>query len=60
MNIPSNSSGYGKVHINIQGAIREMEAMSKESKLIKTGTIIKDSEIIDGHILLVSPASEKQ
>jgi membrane protein implicated in regulation of membrane protease activity len=60
MNIPGESSGFGKVHINIQGAMREMEAMTKESEMIKTGTIIKVNKIIDGHILLVSPTSEKK
>ena len=57
MVIPKKGSGFGKVHINVQGALREMDAISNGNKEIPVGTVIKVLEVIDEHILLVT---EKQ
>ncbi len=54
MPIPADGSGIGRVQINIQGGIREMEAMTHDLAALPTGTIVRVVEIIDGHILLVT------
>jgi hypothetical protein len=54
MNIPPKGEGIGKIQINIQGAMREMSAISNEEELLKMGTVVKVLEVIDGHILLVT------
>ena len=54
MNIPPKGEGIGKIQINIQGAMREMSAISNEEELLKMGTVVKVLEVIDGHILVVT------
>ena len=59
MPIPAEGLGIGRVQINIQGGIREMEAMTNDETTLPTGTIVKVLEIIDGHILLVTKHNPK-
>ena len=54
MNVPPNGEGIGKIHITIQGSMREMSAITNETEMIKMGTVVKVLEVIDGHILLVT------
>lgn len=54
MPIPADGAGIGRVQINIQGGIREMEAMTNDDATLPTGTVVRVTEIIDGHILLVT------
>lgn len=53
MRIPANGEGMGKVQINIQGSVRELDAIAGENQELSTGTVVKVVEIIDGHILKV-------
>jgi hypothetical protein len=41
LTIPANKGGYGKIQIKIEGALRELDAVSKDSQKLKTGTIVK-------------------
>lgn len=52
LTIPSKRSGTGKIHIKVQGALREIDAMTDESK-IPTGATIKVVGVINESILLV-------
>lgn len=52
--VPPAGSGIGKVQINVQGTVREIDAMTHDDTLLSTGTVVKVNEIIDGHILLVT------
>ena len=54
MNIPPKNEGIGKIQINIQGAMREMDAITNEEEMLTMGTVVKVTEVIDGHILLVT------
>ena len=54
MPIPADGLGIGRVQINIQGGIREMEAMTHDNTTLPTGTVVRVLDIIDGHILLVT------
>lgn len=49
--IPGNKAGIGKVNIMLQGAVREMDAMT-EGENLPRGTIVKVTEVIN-NILLV-------
>jgi hypothetical protein len=53
MRIPANGEGIGKVQINVQGSVRELDAIAAENEELATGTVVKVVEIIDGHILKV-------
>ena len=44
-------SGTGKVHINFDGTLRELEAISDEE--IKTDSMIEVCDILDNSILVV-------
>ena len=39
--IPPNRQGAGKVMIAVQGSLKELEAITDESSIIKTGTKVK-------------------
>ncbi len=52
--IPPNKSAQGKVHIKIQGRLREMAALT-DGKQIPTGSRIRVIDIIDNELLLVEP-----
>lgn len=52
--IPAAGEGMGKVQINVQGSVREMDAMTNDAVALPTGAVVKVVDIIDGHILLVS------
>ena len=50
--IPAKKSGVGKVHITLQGALREVEAIT-EGKSIPRGAIVKVVDVINNNLLLV-------
>lgn len=54
LNIPPKGEGLGKIQISVQGAMREMDALTNEEEMLKMGTVVKVTEVIDGHILLVT------
>ena len=54
--IPANRSGIGKVHITVQGSLRELPAMTDDETEIATGALIRVKKIIDNRILLVTLA----
>jgi hypothetical protein len=44
----------GKVQINVQGALRTLEAITDDEEDIPTGRVVTVKEIINNHILLVT------
>ncbi len=50
--IPGKRTGTGKIQIQIQGAVREIDAITDDGKLA-TGTTVKVLEVINNQILLV-------
>lgn len=56
--IPSKQDGIGKVHITIQGAIRELDAMTT-GKSIPTGKMVEVSSISSNNILIVKEIKHK-
>jgi len=50
--IPGNRSGMGKIQINLQGTLSEIDAVTN-GKLLKTGEIVRVTDIINNQVLLV-------
>jgi len=55
LTIPPAESGEGKIHLIIDGTMREMEAITKEGEKIPTGADIRVVEVLDNNVLLVEP-----
>ncbi len=55
--IPAKRGGMGKVHVKVQGTLRELQALTDDPTDIPTGTIIKVAGIINNNILLVTAIS---
>jgi hypothetical protein len=53
LSIPARKSGVGKVQVNVQGALRTLDAMTEDAEVIKTGTQIQVSEIMNENMLIV-------
>lgn len=53
--IPPDLSGTGKVMLNVQDQLRELEAMTESHKSLVTGSQVKVTGIIQGGILQVQP-----
>jgi len=52
LTIPAGKRAAGKIHINIQGTMKEMDAIT-EGKTLSTGSMIRVVEIVDENLLLV-------
>jgi hypothetical protein len=51
--IPALRIGQGKVQIKVQGALRELDAISDDAENIKTGTLIVVTEVLNNNLLVV-------
>ncbi len=61
--IPPNRQGAGKVMIAVQGSLKELEAITDESSIIKTGTKVKVVAIFGTNQLLIetyTPNTQKK
>ena len=58
LTIGANRSKIGKVHVNIQGALRELDALADSEEALKTGTVVKVKEITGTGILIVQPLNQ--
>lgn len=52
--IPSNKNGHGKIHITIEGTMREMDAITK-GEALPTGSQIRVVEVLENNVLVVEP-----
>ena len=57
LTLPANAASTGKVMVTLQGALREMDAVS-EGETIQTGTSILVTEVLDNGNLVVIPYKE--
>jgi len=55
--IPGGRKGAGKVHIRVQGSLRELQALTDDAIDIPTGKLIKVTGILNDNILLVTAIS---
>jgi hypothetical protein len=58
LTIGANRSKIGKVHVTIQGALRELDALADSKENLKTGTVIKVKDITGTGILIVQPLNQ--
>lgn len=58
LSIPANEEGSGKIHIELQGSLRELPARSRDGVAIKTGTKIRVVEVLEDHTLIVEPVNK--
>ncbi len=54
LTIPAYKNGVGKVHIKIQGSLRELDAIT-EGETLQTGSQVKIIKVLDDNLLLVEP-----
>lgn len=52
--IKANNGGFGKVQINIQGSLHEIQAFTNDDADLKVGTIVRVEKVVDDTILLVT------
>jgi len=53
LTVPAERKGTGKVQININGSVREYDALTDSEDDLKTGSSIKVTEVLDTNTLLV-------
>ncbi|SNY94694.1 hypothetical protein [Flagellimonas pacifica] len=53
LTIGANRSSIGKVSINVQGTLRELEALTDEDADLKQGNVVKVHKVTDNGILIV-------
>jgi len=58
LTIPEEESGQGKIHITVNNSFREINAVTKNSLPLPTGSRIRVIEIIDDNLLLVEPIED--
>ena len=56
--IGPNRTKMGKVQIKVQGSLRELEAITDDKEELKTGTMVKVTEIVSAEILLVEKLTQ--
>lgn len=52
--IKAKNGGFGKVQINIQGSLHEIQAFTNDEKDLPQGTIVRVEKVVDDTILLVT------
>ncbi len=53
LTIGANRSKIGKVSINVQGTLRELDALTEEERDLRQGDVVKVKEVADNGILIV-------
>lgn len=55
LTVPGFKKGMGKVHVQVQGTLRELDAVTEGETLV-SGTLVKVLDVVEDRILLVSLA----
>jgi membrane protein implicated in regulation of membrane protease activity len=55
LTVGANRSKIGKIQIKIQGALRELEALTDHNEDLKQGKIIKVIEVTNNGLLIIEP-----
>lgn len=58
LTIGANRSKIGKAHVRIQGALRELEALTDANTDLTSGTVIKVKNVTSNGILIVQPLNK--
>ncbi|WP_343704312.1 hypothetical protein [Chitinophaga sp.] len=54
LTIPRSRTGIGKVNLKVQGAFRELDAMTDDGEDLRTGAIVSVRQVMNNEILLVT------
>lgn len=57
LRVPALRGGVGKIHINVQGTLRELDAVTDDESDLSTGTVITVTDVINGNLLIVTRSS---
>lgn len=55
LTIPAEEEKQGKIHITIDGSMREMNAITKTGQALPTGSDIRVIDILENNVLVVEP-----
>lgn len=55
MTVGANRSSIGKVQVKVQGALRELEALTDHNTDLTQGNVVKVIEVTDNGILIIEP-----
>ncbi|CAA0146137.1 hypothetical protein [Tenacibaculum maritimum] len=55
LTVGANRSSIGKVQIKVQGALRELEALTDDNEDLKQGKVIRVTEVTNNGILIIKP-----
>jgi len=55
LTVPGHKNGMGKVHVQVQGTLRELDAIT-EGETIPSGAMVKVTGVVEGRVLLVTAA----
>lgn len=53
LTVGANRSSIGKAHVKIQGALRELDALTDTGEDLKSGTVIKVKSVTENGILII-------
>lgn len=54
LRVPPSREGHGKIQVEVQGTLREMDAITDDEKELPTGSVAQVLEIVNNQILLVT------
>jgi hypothetical protein len=52
--IPPKRSGFGKIHVRVQGSLHELQAITDDEEQIATGKLVKVVDIVNDAVLVVT------
>lgn len=54
LTVPASRAGIGKVNLKVQGAFRELDAITDDGEELRTGALVKVTQVLNNHVLLVT------
>ena len=55
LTVGANRSKIGKIQVKVQGALRELDALTDHDEDLKQGKVIKVTEVTSNGILIIEP-----
>jgi hypothetical protein len=52
--IPASRTGFGKIHIKVQGSLHELQAITDDTEQIATGKLVKVTGLANDSVLIVT------
>lgn len=54
--IPASRAGMGKIQAKVQSALRDLDAVTDETEILKTGTLVVVTAVLDNNVVVVKKA----